>query len=97
MPFLLINLGGADGSPPEGRYLQDFDPDWTPPGTRPPYAMTGRATWTDDKAKAKRFPTFADALGEWKRPSAVLPIRPWDGRPNRPLTAYTVGTEPVDE
>jgi hypothetical protein len=98
MPTLIVNLGGVDGSAPEAKYLERFDPDWVPPGPqRQPPAMTGRAWWTDDPAKAQRFAGPVEALTEWKRQSTVLPIRPWDGRPNRPLTAYTIGLETVEE
>ena len=50
--------------------------------------------WTDDLAKAKRFPTFMAAMDCWKAPSTLVPMRP-DGKPNRPLTAWSVTVEEV--
>lgn len=49
----------------------------------------GRIRFTQDRARAKRFPSVIEALDYWKRPSTVRPLRD-DGKPNRPLTAYTV-------
>lgn len=98
MPVLIVNCGLMDGSPPEGRYLREYDPDWIPPGTdmaSPP--MCGRAIWTDNMAEAKRYPDAVAAWGEWKRQSTILPLRPWDGKPNRPLTAYTISLQTVVE
>lgn len=40
--------------------------------------------------QARRFPDAGAALTYWKRPSTVHPVRSTDGKPNRPLTAYTV-------
>lgn len=93
----MINCGGVDGSAPEARYLRDFDPDWTPEGAKPPHRVTGRAWWTDDKAEAKRFADPLAAFAEWRRRSTVMPNRLPDMHPNRPLTAYTVSFETVEE
>lgn len=99
MAYLIVNQGFADGSrgAGDGRYLERHDPDWTPPGTRKPYRLTGMAWWTNDRAKAQRFPDPLAAFMEWKRQSTVMPIRPWDGKPNRPLTAYTISLEQVPD
>lgn len=72
---------------PIGEYLESYDPDFR--------GGIGKASWTKDASKAKRFPDFASAIGEWKRQSTVRPLR-GDGRPNRPLTAYTVTFRVVD-
>ncbi len=87
MPVLIVSQGlnpGDAGAP--GTYLQDFDPD----------AMDGAgvAHWTSDKALAKRYADTAAAMTEWKRPSTIKPLRP-DGKPNRPLTAYSITFEDV--
>ena len=44
---------------------------------------------TRHPARARTFPTVADAMAYWSRESRLRPTRP-DGKPNRPLTAYTV-------
>jgi hypothetical protein len=52
--------------------------------------------WTGDIASALQFTDVGDALEFWRQPSRARPVRP-DGRPNRPLTAYTVALVPVKE
>lgn len=54
----------------------------------------GHVDMTTDVAEAIEFPSFAAAMEYWRRPSAVRPVRP-DGRPNRPLTAYTIEPRPI--
>jgi len=78
----------ADGAPCDqaGQYLASFDPNAN--GGR------GHATWTPDLSQAMRFANVKKALEMWKRPSTVQPRRP-DGKPNRPLTAYTVEIVPL--
>lgn len=49
----------------------------------------GHIQITVNPAAAKRFPDVEAALEFWGRPSTVRPQRD-DGKPNRPLTAYTV-------
>lgn len=49
---------------------------------------------SNDKANAKRFADLMEAMAYWKRPSNIVPLRP-DGRPNRPLTAFSVTVEPA--
>ena len=65
-------------------YLEAFDVD----------AAGGRgfSALTADPAKAITWPDMADVLAAWKTQSTVLPLRP-DGKPNRPLTAYTIEPE----
>jgi hypothetical protein len=43
-----------------------------------------------------RFDDFLAAMECWKMPSRVRPLRP-DGKPNRPLTVYTITFETVAE
>jgi hypothetical protein len=63
------------------RWLLRFDPD----------AFGGRG-WiecTDDPAQAMRFEDVEAVITCWKTQSRAVPLRD-DGRPNRPLTAYTI-------
>lgn len=71
----------------EGPYLEWSDPDAK-------FGM-GDEGWTNDLAKAKRFANFADASECWRAQSTV---RPWrnDGKPNRPMTAYSVTIKEVE-
>jgi hypothetical protein len=47
---------------------------------------------TTDPRLARRFET-GEAMREWREVSQIQPIRPWDGRPNRPLTALTINIQ----
>lgn len=69
-----------------GKYLMVYDPD----------GANGRGVIlsTNDIGMAMQFPSVREALECWKQVSAVKPLRP-DGKPNRPLTAYTVTFEEV--
>ena len=76
-------LGAADGgvTPHDGRYVVNWNPHVT--------AGTLELTSTDDMAQARRFP-WPDVFDEWKRVSRVEPRRPWDGKPNSPLTGIHI-------
>lgn len=69
-------------------YLKAYDPE--------AYDGMGEATSTFDLAEAARFATFSDALACYRTVPANRPTRP-DGRPNRPLTAFTVAFREVSE
>jgi hypothetical protein len=76
-------LGLADGRDgPAGYYLSDYDPE------------TGGSTW-GTKADALTFPDLPAAMARWQSVHALDPVRP-DGKPNRPLTAFTVTFEDTD-
>jgi hypothetical protein len=57
-------------------------------------AFNGRGSlrWTQTRDNAKRFATLKDALTYYRQASLKKPLRD-DGRPNRPLTAFTVAFE----
>ncbi len=63
--------------PVGGQYLATYD------------AATGESSWTSDAARAMHFDNLEAAIVKWREPHALQPIRP-DGRPNRPLTAFSV-------
>lgn len=73
-------LGGATVFQDIGRWVMAADPDAN--------AGRGAVEFTDDPARALRFPDAGAALRFWRAQSTVVPLRP-DGRPNRPLTAFT--------
>jgi len=92
MPYVIRNveLVGQDlgvESPPAGLYLSYYDPD----------AVNGygAADWTDDPAKALHFDNPQQAFVLWHRQGTIQPLRP-DGKPNRPLTAFTIMVEEVE-
>lgn len=73
-------LGNAEHA---GEYIESFDPN-----ARHPLGL-GKVTFTSDVRRARRFPGISEALAFWKTQSPTVPLRD-DGRPNRPLTAYTI-------
>lgn len=45
---------------------------------------------------ARQFESLAAAIAYWQATSPSFPVRP-DGRPNRPLTVYTVEFEHLED
>lgn len=85
-PRVIRVVGDALGRPTEhdGCYLVDYDVD----------ARDGRGeiTTSPHPDEARRFDDGGAALEAWRTVSTVSPTRP-DGKPNRPLTAFTVSIE----
>lgn len=83
--FIIMHANGGM-SQNCNKWVKTFDPD----------AFNGRGflTVTNDQQKAKKFATFKDAMDFWKIQSKVRPFRP-DGKPNRPLTAYTIEVKDI--
>jgi hypothetical protein len=73
--------GLAIGGGPQG-YVKEYTPDG--------HGGRGDLVITAKLEDAKRYDDAAAALREWKRTSRTHPVRPGDGKPNRPLTAFTV-------
>lgn len=78
----------APGKPPQGQWLKSYDPE--------AHGGRGEAEGTWDAADALRFADVSVAWACWKQQSRTRPLRP-DGKPNRPLTAYTVCIERLPE
>lgn len=77
----------ADGTIPEvaGFFLAEYDEN------------TGESRWTPQAKLAIHFDSKEAAFTLWKSVHKQQPVRPWDGKPNRPLTAFTVTMEPYEE
>jgi hypothetical protein len=71
--------------PVAGHYLESYDPDW-------PDHPLGQARFTRNIAYAKTYADAGEAFADLMRVRAQDPVRP-DGKPNRPLTAFTVSIE----
>ncbi len=87
MKIRLIEL--ADGSCNEvcGRWIVFYDPDYHDPVFG---YDGGQLVTTDDESKATDYP-YAAAVALWKSgPSCACHRLRDDGKPNRPLTAFTV-------
>jgi hypothetical protein len=86
---VIISEGLADGRPMHnGMYLSAYDPEGE--------GGMGSFEWSHNPEDAMRFPDAASAWVLWKTTSKTRPTR-WDGKPNRPLTAYTVAIEDAPE
>jgi hypothetical protein len=69
-----------------GQYLRSFDVE--------AFDGQGDASFTWRRAKAMRFADIGAATEAWKTQSKTRPLRE-DGRPNRPLTAFSITFETV--
>lgn len=54
----------------------------------------GSVCFTSDRDRAKRFNSPGEAAAFWQMQSTTKPLRD-DGQPNRPLTAFTMLTQPA--
>lgn len=87
----LLGYASGGASPVDGQYVVDYDPTWINDVTRDSAGwalMVKTLRTTLDINKAKKFADAGDALLYWKMQSPNRPLRP-DGKPNRPLTAFT--------
>lgn len=64
-------------------YIKSYDLDAGVAG------WAGSCELTLDPTEAVRWPTIPEAFKAWGAQSKAHPIRPYDGSPNKPLTAYT--------
>jgi hypothetical protein len=87
--FVIRILADAGGRPTEhaGRYVMKYDPDFK--------GGLGFVGTTLDRSEALRFPSHSEAWQCWNSVSKVRPRRD-DGRPNKPMTSYTVMVEPYE-
>ena len=81
----ILGLNNGMPTPFDGQYVVEYDP--ARPGVDPEgRPMIAHLVTTPDRAKAKEYATAADALRELRRSHGER----FDGKPNRPLTAFTV-------
>jgi hypothetical protein len=75
--------GLANGEPSgaDGQYVKSYTPDGN--------EGAGDLELTRHRGQAKRYASKAEAMDDWKRVSSTHPTRS-DGRPNRPMSAFTV-------
>jgi hypothetical protein len=81
----IIGVAGED-TYPGAVYLEAYDVD--------AFGGRGHSALTTDPAKALTWASPSDVVEAWREQSTVRPQRP-DGKPNRPLTAYTMSPELV--
>lgn len=56
----------------------------------------GHTMFTPDKQLARSFESIGDAFEFYRQQSKTVKLRD-DGKPNRPITAFTVEIMPLDE
>lgn len=87
------------------RIMGHSHPDADPLPSDPCYLMSykpeargghGEVVLTDDRDHAHRYGTFEEAFEHWRAQPRNHPVRLSDGKPNRPLTAYSVLFEDYD-
>ena len=82
--YVMRSYGTLFSTDTEGMFLTDFDADAN--------GGVGESKWSLDVTKAMRFETWRAGMDVWQTQSTVRPLRD-DGKPNRPLTAFTVSIE----
>ena len=80
----LIELATGVPDPDEGMYVVEYDP--------AAFAGRGHVHTTPDKDRARWFPDKVAAAEYWRQSAGMRP----DGKPNRPLTAWTVEILPAN-
>lgn len=97
MPYFVVQIIGLPAGIPtslDGRWLVEYDP--TRSGRAPGGAPTSvHIVATDDRASARRFPDAATLCTYLLRTTARR-VRE-DGQPDRPITAFTIAMEVVDD
>jgi hypothetical protein len=86
--YLVAQEGAIDqpGAKFRPGWVRSYDPD--------AYWGRGHIEMTTDPRQAKMYADAKEATADWRTVSHVRPVRP-DGKPNRPLTAFTVEIRPL--
>lgn len=81
--IVCVGWAGPTHNPPApaGLYLASYDPDGN--------GGQGAAAWTDDPDRAMQFASMIEAHECYTAVPRCMPVRA-DGKPNRPLTAFSV-------
>jgi hypothetical protein len=96
----LVRMVSGHRSPCDGQYVVDYDPTWIDnpkpiPGAPGLGLCVAKLETSRDLRKAKRFDDATAAMQFYRQVWPNRPVRPFDGRPNRPLTAFTAEIIPV--
>jgi len=80
-----IGFAAGHECPALGQYLKSYDPDGD--------ALTGLSVWTWDVNEAIHFADAGAAFACWNQVRKSDPVRLYDGKPNKPLTAMSITVE----
>ena len=77
-------VGLATGQPTKasGLWVKSYTPDG--------FGGRGDLVLTENQREAKVYESATAAIEDWQRVSATHPRRPGDGKPNRPMSAFTI-------
>lgn len=84
MKFIMKIEGTAFASRPE--HMPELYLEWFRPENRKRFLPM--ICFTEDRDKAQKFDTMEALMELWRTPIGTRP----DGRPDRPLTAFTIST-----
>ena len=87
----LIGLANGETSLADGQWVKEYNP--STDGTDPAGQAIGCLLVTTSDPTQARLYGMSEVLEVWRRVDSRNPVRP-DGKPNRPLTAYTVEITP---
>lgn len=90
----IVGLVQGGPTPIDGMYLMEYDPGRD--GTLGGQPITAHILCTQDKRKAMKFESLVELTETWKMTDPRNPVR-YDGRPNRPLTAFTIESEACED
>jgi hypothetical protein len=90
----IVGLVQGGTTPIDGLYLMEYDPGRD--GTLGGQPITAHILCTPLKELAMKFDSLVELTETWKRTDPRNPTRP-DGRPNRPLTAFTIESEACED
>jgi len=91
MRLIEVMQPGASPTPYDGQFLQEYDPNRdgiSPDGKR----MLAHLVCTPEPREAMRFANPGIAWQQWLLVDERNPVRP-DGKPNRPLSAFSISIE----
>jgi len=76
------------GGEPVNLWMEDYD------NSEENDAGYGKLSLTADPARARVFESTEAAMAFWTQTSRTVPVRDTDGKPNRPLTCFTIDVSP---
>lgn len=81
----ILGVNGGDSTEFDNKWLADYDPTRSgrSPSGRP---MIAHVRVVDDPRHAMVFPSTKEAFELWQKTDGIR----GDGKPNRPLTAFTI-------
>jgi hypothetical protein len=91
--ILIIQRSDGELTGFAGKWVSAYDPTYHQPSGAYDGGILEASSIPD---RALTFSSPGDAMDKWKQPAGCrCHGTRWDGKPNRPLTAFTVSVEPL--